>query len=224
MVYDSQWALVHSIRQDSTASNFGVIADEFTPGTYHLVFIGTQYDVKGPNQDFYTDSPRFQDDFFTKNITITVTNTNISQDVVLERVAAKLQLIFQDTIPSDLASFYSLEIKYQEHLTYLYSVGVSGPPGIATANLNLREFAGKPNYTFTTLVYNTIAPATIILIPHSTNSPERYTPDTIKNVIFKKNQVTILRGKVFRKNTPVSNAGFQVTLNPNWGPSVVFPF
>ena len=56
LVYDSSGNFLHIIKQDSTMSNFGIIADELSAGTYTFYFGAGQDSFRSVYQVHYFDS------------------------------------------------------------------------------------------------------------------------------------------------------------------------
>ncbi|MDN5287449.1 MAG: hypothetical protein JWR38_3723 [Mucilaginibacter sp.] len=202
--------VVHSITQDSTASNYGSITDALSPGTYSIVFLASKLPIQ-VDQGEFVYLPILFDDFFYKKFDITVNGSNINQPVTLGRVAGKLQIVIQDTIPADVTS---INVSYQDEKRFSVFSGFS-PNQIAstTFSTNLKPIdAGKPNYTFGNLVYNFFNTLAVTITPVS--KTKQWPSVTVPNVYVRRNQVTVLSGGLFSPTK--HNAGFQITLNPDW--------
>lgn len=234
-VYDSNRTLVRHFTQDSTTFNFGVVSDAFFPGKYTLVFFGTQYPLQDDLPSHPPFPPRYElirqpekhDDFFHKKIDITVTDTNINQDVTLERMGAKLQVVLLDSIPPDLVF---IDIQYRDYATFGLRTGfTNSPTGDGGYRVVMKPSdAGKKNYTISVVLYKTSAvfnspqPLKITITPYDVL--RKYKPVVVNDVLFERNQVTVLKGKLFQNAIPDYNSGFQITLDPDWGPTTTNNF
>jgi hypothetical protein len=226
-VYNQSGALVHSIFQDTSSSNFGVINDEYAPGTYTIVFAACNPAV--PNSNFYNitglKAASFtgldkSTDFFYKKINITVAGADINQQVSLNRIAGKLQVIIQDTIPSDVTNVY---VNYNSFSTFSFNTDTITNQASSTI---YRRFTasdvGKSNLSLSGLAYNIYSPFTVTI---SSSSATKQRPNiVVTGVVCQSNKVTVLSGKVFQNATSQYNSGFQITLNPDWGPTTTTKF
>ena len=214
LVYDSSGNFLHIIKQDSTMSNFGIIADELPAGTYTFYFGAGQDSFRSVYQVHYFDSYHQEGsspiwaDWFYKKITLTITDSNINQDVTLERMVGQLQLNIEDALPSNVNRISITTTGELGHYDYTqdvftYPEDVQSSFGIPTAN-------NKP----TILIGNTSTPMTIKITCYANNSTV-LAEKTIKNVQFTKNVKTILSGKLFA----ASQGDFTVGVNSDFDPT-----
>jgi hypothetical protein len=226
-VYSQSGSLVHSIFQDTSSSSFGVINDEFAPGTYTIVFAATNY--LAPNSSFYSTEALGTavfsgldkgTDFFYKKINITVADADINQQVSLDRIAGKLQVVIEDAIPSDVTSVLVLYDSYS-----IFSFGTNTSSNKATFSFS-RNFTtgdiGKSNLSLSGLAYNVNSPFTVTIL--LTSATKKRPNIVITGVVCQSNKVTVLSGKVFQNASSQYNSGFQITLDPDWGPSTTTQF
>ncbi|MDN5286996.1 MAG: hypothetical protein JWR38_3270 [Mucilaginibacter sp.] len=213
IVYDSSGKLVHEIGQDSTVSDFGRIADDLPAGTYTCYF--------GAGQNYFYSTiasstflnyrglgiPPTWEDWFYKKITLTITDSNINQDVVLERMVGQLQLNIEDAIPASVLSISITTIGELAFYDYLQ--------GAFTHSQDIETFVGIPtaNYKPTLLIGNTATPISIKITCY--DSKGVVAQRTISNVQFTKNVKTILSGKLFT----ASKGDFAVGVNDTFDPT-----
>lgn len=218
LVYDSNGALFHQIKQDSTMDNFGRISDNLPAGTYTVYIVAGQRglgEFGDPSQFGYpnTEGPgAIWKDLFYKKLTITVTNTAINQDVTLARVVGQLQINVEDAIPANAAKFV---VKITDESIYFdFKNGIMGGAYGGQINNTIPASAiGTTNYKITRIIGNTLTPMSVQIICY--DSANIVIADkTINNVNCDINVKTILSGKLFA----VSN-GFVVGLNNTWDPT-----
>jgi hypothetical protein len=230
LVYDSNGFLVHRISQDTTTKSFGVFTDELVPANYTMVFVGGMLGIKYTGDtdhltlsNSYLVQPSLHDDFFYKKINVNLSNAGVSQEISLDRIAAKLQIVIQDAIPADVTG---IKVDYRDYYNFSFysdSLLNYSATGVEQFSANLKATdIGKVNYSFSNLIYNTYTPFTVVITVMS-NTMQR-TPITITNVICKRNQITVLSGKAFSNAIPQYNSGFQLTINPDWGSSTTTSF
>ncbi len=229
-VYDSNGNIVHSLIQDSTATNFGNIADSLVSGTYTVVIAagkqGLRYG-KQPGQPetlpswyiFYSpvaNQAIWKDSFCTK-FQLTVSGGNINQNVTLTRLVGQLEVKILDTIP---ASANTLRIAInQEYSNYYVSDGHEDGGAPLTIQATIPNSAkGKANFTINNIIGNTTAPFSVTITCYDASQKILGTA-RVDNTTCQKDTRTILSGKLFG-----SNNAFNVSLNP-WNPNPInIPF
>jgi hypothetical protein len=208
-VYNSNGQRLHEIKQDSTLNYFGRIADDLPAGTYAFYFAAGQNSLVPSQNSFSTStgSARWADWFF-KKVTLTVTDSSINQDVILERMVGQLQLNIEDAFPANASKISITTVG--EFARYDFVQNVYTYPedretffGIPTAN-------NKPII----LIGNTLTPITIKITCYDNNS-KVLTQKVVSNVQFAKNVKTILSGKLFS----TSQGDFAIGVNSDFDPT-----
>lgn len=242
IIYNSSGNMVRRLEQASTVSNYGVIADSLAAGTYTIVVAAGQSALKSnagaPNGGkpssttlgdgvlYYLDPTAtnvgvatryaegtWSDTFFDK-FQLTVTSGPVNQTVNLTRIVSKLEVDFNDIIPSNAASvdlFLSKE-------SFQYALGSASPVITDTITTHFAvpdSVKGTSNYRFSQLVLNTTAPFSVTLVAHDA-SHNILATHVISSVTCQANKRTILSGN-FSNQAPNNNNGFSVSLDPNWG-------
>lgn len=218
LVYDSSSQLVRQINQDTTTSNFGNISDGFAPGTYNVVFIAnaTYFIGSQPTGTYGFTGSLLYSGLFYKSIPLTVSNSNISLPITLDRLNAQVQIKATDIVPAVLDS---IKFKFSSFDGVYTSID-----GTFTDNLSPRIFThvftaaekGMSNFVFAVNYFNTVRPFSITVTRYgkSITAP----PIIINNVTCVQNKITILTGKLFQFSSITNqNAGFQISFDPDWG-------
>ncbi len=225
-VYDASGNLVHDIFQDTTTTTLGNITDSFNPGTYTIVLVGSMHPLSIASSNIFPLSsystlsnaviyqPSIKDDFFYKKMSITVSNSNITQNVTLDRIAAKLEIKMLDAIPADVSEIQVTWTTEYSNFSFATDSLVTPSSGAAYFNPAAAD-VGKTNEIISSLEYNTYTPITVVITPISSTLIRP--PVTINNVTCVRNEITILSGNVFGNSSSKPNQGFTVTLDPDWG-------
>ncbi|MDN5289040.1 MAG: hypothetical protein JWR38_5314 [Mucilaginibacter sp.] len=227
-IYDSNNALKKTVKILKGQPNFGTVKDSLTSGNYTVVFLGItdtdQFVDDGATFHYTppgsTDSQGFQDTYYQK-ISLVVGTQPLQQDVTLQRLTSKLQVIIKDAIPagvnnitldiSNLHSYYSyLDNTSSVVLNSTYNPSVYLP---VTANL-----IGTTNHVLGPLspLLNTASPVTIVIKVKDINSTTLYMK-TIPNIMLQRNTITTLTGNVFTNSG--GSSGFNVTYNSAYDPN-----
>lgn len=243
IIYNSSGNMVRRLEQVSTVPNYGVIADSLAAGTYTVIIAAGQSALKSnagsPNGGkpsfttlsdgvlYYLDPTAtnvgvttryfegtWNDTFFNK-FQFTVTNGPVNQTVNLSRIVSKLEVDFNDVIPSNAASvdlFLSKE-------NFQYALGTASPiiADTITTHFSVPDSVkGTSNYTFSQLVLNTATQFNVTLRAYDAAHHLLATHE-IPNVSCQVNKRTILSGNFSNQGVNNNNNGFSVSLDPNWG-------
>ncbi|SEO27274.1 hypothetical protein SAMN05192574_106361 [Mucilaginibacter gossypiicola] len=221
LVYDNSGKLVHSLFQDTSSKNFGVINDEYLPGTYTVVFAATntRFDINSFTNLSDIGGAKItglnqQIDLFYKKVAITVSNSAINQQVLLDRINGKLRLVSQDTIPPDVTEIRVSYISYTSFLLDKGLIDVNSTLSDSMVKAFKASDVGK-NLSMDAFCNNIYSPFSVTI---TTTSATKQRPlIAISNVVCQSNKLTILSGKVFKNADPEYNNVFQITLTPDWG-------
>ncbi|MGN6639432.1 MAG: hypothetical protein ACTHJ8_11020 [Mucilaginibacter sp.] len=226
IVYDSNGNLVTQITRTSGQANFGNISDELPAGTYHVNFGGGKTGLlvnpwldgglEGYRNFHYPNQlpniPPWSDDFFFKQINLTISSGNVSQDVSLERVTAKLTVNIQDALPSNADHvIISVNKEYYEFPFGIPNLAQYGAPGSISPTFVIPSSAiGTTNYKMSMLMMNTVTPFTVKIDCYD-SAYNLIGEAIVNNVSLQRDTQTILSGKLFGSGTGV-NTG----LNTAW--------
>jgi hypothetical protein len=225
-VYNPNGALLHSLVQPSSASNFGTIADELPAGTYTVVFVGGKTGLNIVNTAYYTSAYLggygagsqglpWQDTFF-KKFTLTVTTSDITQSVSFDRIVSQLTVNVEDTIP---ANAYSIAVTARTYLRY--SFATPGPFPTPPVDNFVSTFIipisakGTTNYKVSVITLNTTDPSSVKIVCYDANA-KILASTIVNNVIVYPNTQTILSGQLFATDNQ-----FSLTANVKWDPTVI---
>jgi len=242
-VFNSAGALVRQYRQLAGVSNYGIIVDSLTAGTYTVVAdagqnfldlpwtygntaltLGTAkifYDTRdngGTPTSFRVYDGLWSDTFFSK-FQITIANAGVDQTVNLTRIVSKLEVDFKDVIPPAAARVDMFVNK--EYFEYGFANASPQLADTITSHFIIPDSVkGTSNYKFSQLVLNTTTPFNVSLTAYD-SANHIIATHAVSNVSCTKNQRTILTGN-FSNAINNNNKGFSITVDPNWGaPTVV---
>ena len=225
-IYDANGTPVVDItrkRGDGSYTSFGDFSAELPVGNYTMVALGyafydgDAFTLTSPTEAAFTsERPR---EMFTKVQDFRVSNAEeVSLDVTLDRISAKLEIISTDNRP----------VGIQKIRTTFAGGGKSFNP---TTGLALTDTGFSQTNTPTAVVGTPIDIASMPLLYTDEETMditiEVLDPDenvlftkVVPNVPFKRNNVTTVSGPVF---TTASSA-FGITLNTSWGPGYSVTF
>lgn len=231
IVYDSNGNLVTQITQTSGQTNFGNISDELPAGTYQVNFGGGKTGLlvnpwldgglEGYRNFHYPNQlpniPPWSDDFFFKQINLTISSGNVSQNVSLERVTAKLTINIQDALPSNADHItISVNKEYYDFPFGISNLAQYGGLGSISPTFVIPSSAiGTTNYKMSMLMMNTVTPFTVTIDCYD-SAYNLIGEAIVNNVSLQPDTQTILSGKLFGSNTGI-NAG----LNASWDPTPI---
>lgn len=196
-------------------SDFGTFTQQLLPGTYTYLIVGGENDSPGSTNkkgrylevanggyDLQYElvllgggritSTDFND-FFLKQVTFTITNTDINQSVSLDRMVGKLDVVIQDAIPSNITSI-DLRIAPTANV---FDVN-SGPLVNSLANDEFFISAalhGTTNFDMSTLILNTSRPFAVTIAAY--NGTTLIASKNITGITCSANKVTLLKGNLF---------------------------
>jgi hypothetical protein len=216
-VYNNGGLLVSSKTQTSSDSTFGHISDKLLNGSYTILFVGGKNKCFIQNNDnltnVYCSNNYVGFDSFYKLINITISNSNISQSVSLDRNVNYLEAIIIDTVPNNAAkiSMYISDFgggfRFIDGSTYVWNANIIDKlVGISDI--------GEPNFKIGTFMFPPYESFTVNLRCYD-SSNTLLADKIINSVVCIKNKRTILTGKLF-DGIGGGNASFTVTVNPTF--------
>lgn len=204
-VYDSQNKLVSHYVQDSTLTNFGSVNDNLQAGTYTVILLAT--DGKPTLYDDKNFVSLGRDNFY-KKFTLTVTSTNVTQNINLERRNGQLEIKILDAIPQGTTSI-SYEVSTDRALNI--ADGLPGDPYYLRSYVKKipTNIIGTTNYSYLMSLTNTNANLRVTI-----NSPtgKKVVIDSVKVM---PNTRTILSGNLFDVNSAGFNASYDQAFEPD---------
>lgn len=214
IVYNSSGVKVNRISQKSSDTNFGVIADQLSSGTYTIIILGTK-DTPNISDDTNKDCANVYGktcDSFYKQLTIKVDKENISQNIVLDRIVSYLETVITDAIPSN-AKKIVLNIENESGSFFLLGGGEPGRNGF----VNIEKVVGTAdvgttNFTLGTFILNTIDPLIVNIRAYDADN-KVIAAKKVSNVTCVKNKKIILKGKLFDGITTPPSQSFSITVN-----------
>lgn len=240
-IFDNQGKLIRKLEQVPGVSNYGIISDSLTAGTYTVVADAGQNQLKlavGPQDDQHTDfhkqnlqladgylysySPKTSHngannegvwyDTFYKKFQLIVTNAPIDQPITLERVVGKLEVNFNSVIPQNAARVDML-IRNE---FFEYNIGSAQPVGtdsLTTSFVVPDSVKGTANFKFSQIILNTTVPFNITLTAYD-SSNKIISAHAANNVSCQVNKRTILTGSFSNGS---SGNGLSISTNSEWG-------
>lgn len=204
--------IYRTISQDSTTAGFGHIVDHLPAGNYLVNIFAGQHgltEISGQLTYNGLKNASWEDTFYTQ-VPLTVTNSDITQNVSLSRLVAELEVNINDAIPANAHTF-ALTFTY-EYQYYYFTTSAPYLNGYAFTYTNTipASAVGQKNYQFSTIILNTSSPAVVHLVCYDANL-NKLSDKTINNITLQKNTRTILSGNMFSGN---NNVG--VTANSDW--------
>jgi hypothetical protein len=196
-VYDVNGKLLHRVQSTPASTDFGTIKDSLTPGTYTIAIIGAKTGIV-VNDSYFTYNDREWKDAFFKKFSITVTNSNSTFNVVLNRIVTQLELNIQDA-PSPHIGLYVQIIGEVSAYSILQDKPTGGGVG-EQYSLNI-----KPNPVFTFI--NTVSPFDLTVHVVAPNGDDFR---TIYGITCQKDTRTIVSGNFF---TAGGGNGFNISIN-----------
>lgn len=151
-------------------------------------------------------------DTFYEKFSLTVGNTDITQNVTLERIVGKLVINVVDAIPTNAKRMF-IRVTDEDVVNYastldndynrFFNLDIALPDSVK----------GKSGANFDIIMANTTRPFSVTFTFFDTADKALANSVTVNNVSLQKNTATILRGKVF----DLSAAQVQVSLQ-TWDP------
>lgn len=228
LVYDSNNNLVSKAIEPSDSLSFAPINDNLAAGTYQVYFVAGQKgmtvhynapDVAGnfANDAYFTYIQGGQivpwGDTFYNSLTLTVSSSNISQNVTLQRTVGQLEVDITDAVPDNIQK---ISVTIQSEYGYAYVSNAVPFSLFVYAPINYSYTSGQNNrpQSFLTLMENTKTPFNVIVQCYDT-AGNLVAEAMANNVTCAKNTRTIVSGSLFNG----TNNGLTVSLNDQWDPN-----
>lgn len=247
MVFDSNGNGLHTITQLKTDTGFGHYVDKLRTGSYTVVIsAGKTGLLFSPNVNntlsntfLYYHSPdifsqtfvyAFNEDAYYKKIALTVSGSNSSQSVALDRITSKLTLNIEDAIPlsatyglltiSGAANEYFVGTGTTTIVTSLdYTNIVTVSHHFTAAEINTTNFKFSTAY-----LYNGGPLSVSVLCGTTPPNMIIFGEKNISNVTGAVNTPTYLTGTLFGGSSSGTGVGFTPSLDPVWNAPVVTHF
>jgi hypothetical protein len=234
-VFDSTGKTIHYFAQQSNAVNFGSITDALPAGNYTVAFAAGKTGLrigsliyKGSPQDglgaLFLDgygSLPWKDTFF-KKIPLTVTASNITQTITMDRIVSQVTINAEDVMP---ANAYSIKVTARSYLRFAFATAsIAGnfdnPPvdNFVQTFIIPASAKGTTNYKVSEITLNNTDPSTVIIGCYDSGG-NVLASTVVNNVVVHPNTQTILSGHLFG----VDNQ-FGITVNAKWGTPITVSF
>lgn len=231
IVTDTGKNIIRIIGQDSTSANFGRIVDNLAAGQYLINLIAGQKNliIDNPNNSRVDDPTAktvsyfttvqnsqtvqqptwWEDNTFTAQFPLTVTDADVTETVTLNRLVAKLQVHINDAIPATV-SYISVTIVndyyYYDYMNQTYVDLGKGSYSPSFKVVITPSLAGQPNLDITTpALLNTFKPINVLITAYDKNSA--IVANKSVTVQLQKNKRTVLSGNLFTGNGNISVSG-----------------
>jgi len=207
--------------QDSTNAQMGMFVDSLPPGKYTIIAAGGKkglvYNGSRTGNFSYGGQP-WQDTFYG-NFTITVGNGDLTQDVTLRRVVAKLEVTILDNIPANADSIIVSTPSEANAMDiasgiYMFSGHINARFPVAIP----ASAKGKPNFTIERIIGNCAEQIPVIITCKGPGNTIIATT-TVNNVNTTQNRRTILSGNLFGSVPVQGSQTFTVKVDTTWGGS-----
>jgi hypothetical protein len=239
-VYDSLGNNVHTIKQLSTDNNFGSYTDNLHSGKYTIVigaggtglFLGedvqnTSITSSKLNTDILwygldNSSDAFIKDAFYKKIAITVTNSDASQSVTLDRITSKLTINIEDALPANAGYIEATFITAPAFKFYVGSaIPFDNAINISVLDTIASSAIGTTNNKLSAILLFPTSPISVDLACRSSGNLQPLAEPiiaekVIPNVTCPPNTQAILTGKLFGGTGTTSTGGFKITIDTSW--------
>ena len=239
-VYDSLGNNVHNITQLSTDANFGILTDNLRAGNYTVILAAGQTglsigldpantttttskistDIVSYGDEYPIDLPG--KDIFYKKLSLTVTNTDASQSVNLDRITSRLTVDIEDAIPAN-AKYIVLTFIGAPAFKYYVGTSTAGAGNTTTFSvidtITVAKIGTTNNKLTTILLSPPSAFSVNLMCGTGIGSPPGITviaQKTIPNVTCQPNTQTILTGNLFGGAGAPVTGGFSLTIDTSW--------
>jgi|GEM_PF-2320748 len=201
---------IREIRQfKDTTANFGQIKDLLPPGTYHFVFIGSVNKVQTINIKSFSSSYFYitTGDYFYKRRTLTVSQSPVNEDIILERIIGKLTVKLKDKVPQNVSNMRY----YFKFSPFYYFDGQT--PVYPARNPNIFQARLSPGTLFkpvSSVNVNTKMPFDVVIRAFTADNV-LVKEKIVRDVTVSRNRETVLTGYLFSSET-----SFSVSINDQW--------
>jgi hypothetical protein len=229
-VFDSNYHLVHRVRQDSTmCDRFGLITDSLPNGNYIIAIAAGKAGLQDsnskpgsqPDSTYVTYGSIDWKDTFFKRFNVSITGSDINQNVVLNRIVTKVELNILDAIPANANSIV-LKV-FPEFPLFEMSQTPFGLPDTSTTTINIPPSAiGTKGFTYDKLLGNQLALFTVNILCKDASGHVIASAE-VDNLASPANVKTILSGNLFGVSSS-NPQSFTVKVDTAWGGSSTILF
>lgn len=224
VVIDSNFAVVKTIRQDSTMANMGTITDSLAAGKYLIYVVAGKKGLQlTPPTDAYDYGVSAWQDTFWGGITnLIVGDQDLSRTVILTRAVGKLELQVTDNIPANADSLFitvSADAIQKNILdsAFFNTRAITFPVAIPAAakghaNFTIDRLIGAIDQNFDLTITCKDSNGTVIG-SGSANSVKCYA-----------DKRTVLTGTLFGNTIAQNSQAFTVKIDTAWGGSSTISF
>ncbi|MXV52611.1 hypothetical protein GS399_16680 [Pedobacter sp. HMF7647] len=229
--YEQDGPFIHTIDQvaDST-ENFGTIKDSLAAGEYYIGFAGgntskfkNYYIGEGSGSEArpgLTQNIPFCDSFgYLYHVTIT--GEQVTKDIVMQRMVAKITVKVTDALPANVAKFVltkhnSSPLVDMTGLNGIYLHVGEWPDQTVSYQVKPADI-GKKNFSLHSYVYSN--PQSFTLDCYDTNGKLITSRELLPPYAIERNKQYNFSGKLFE-----SNSSFQISVDDQWTGSESIPF
>jgi hypothetical protein len=224
VVVDTNFAVIKTIRQDSTMANLGTITDSLAAGRYYIYVVAGKKGLRltAPTDAYDYGANAWQDTFWGGIINLIVGDHNLSKTVILTRAVGKLELQVTDNIPANADSLFitvSADAIQKNILdsAFFNTRAITFPVAIPAAakghaNFTIDRLIGAIDQNFDLSI--TCKDSTGTVIGSGSASP----------VKCYANKRTVLTGTLFGNTTIQNSQTFTVKIDTTWGGSSTISF
>jgi len=211
--------MVHQVNQDSSMANFGSVDDYLPAGKYIAAFVAAKPGVavntaalsNGAAIGFLPSQTSWSDTFFQQD-TLTVSGSDVNQNISLQRIVGQLTIKLLDIFPA-AASKVTIFVSQESNG---FSLATATATGTTTLTFNdpvpdaLKTTAGYKRSFF---MMNNTAQFTVTITCYDANNGI-LAQSAIPNVSISRNTQTILTGNLFATGASF-NVGLNLPFDPN---------
>ena len=212
----------NTVEQTSSDPNFGTITTQLPAGTYSVFIIGGEESTdlllsySTTTQDFTYDNVAGDglNDLFFKKFTITVGSSGINQNISLNRIVGKLDVVVQDSPP---AGFNHFELTVS---SYALSYNINSGPVVLVGNYKqgLQGISTASGIDVSSFILDTTTPFNVTIAAVDNAGVTAYSK-TISNVSFPANTDVVLSGYLFGGNG--TGNGITVGADTTWNATTI---
>jgi hypothetical protein len=162
---------------------------------------------------------KFNQDTFFKKLNLTVSNSDVSESVALDRITSKLEIVIQDALPNNI---YSISMSATSGTASQFSLSTGNPLTFGGLNPSFgipSTLSGMTNYTCSTIFLGEWSTTFNVGITAASRS-QTLVYKLISGVTCQPNTITILSGKLFT-NSSTSNNGLGVKIDTAWSSNTI---
>jgi hypothetical protein len=224
VVIDSNFAVVKTIRQDSTMANLGTITDSLAAGKYFIYVVAGKKGLQltSPTDAYDYGANAWQDTFWGGITNLIVGDQNLSKTVILTRAVGKLELQVTDNIPANADSLFitvSADAVQKNIMdsTFFNTRSITFPIAIPAAA------KGKANFTIDRIIGSIDQNFNLSITCKDSNGTV-IGSGSASGVKCYANKRTVLTGTLFGNTATANSQSFNVKIDTAWGGSSTISF